>query len=90
MKSLHLVISGRVQGVGYRDWMVGEAARLGLSGWVRNLGAEQVEALVSGPDDAVRAAVAACHRGPRYASVTTVEADPASPVTGKFQRLPSV
>ena len=55
---MHLVISGRVQRVWYRDWMVAEARVLGVSGRVRNRGDGQVEALVSGADDAVDQLVA--------------------------------
>ncbi len=71
---MHLVISGRVQRVWYRDWMVAEARVLGVSGWVRNRGDGQVEALVSGADDAVDQLVAACHRGPERAKVRGIEA----------------
>jgi acylphosphatase len=71
-------ISGRVQGVGYRDWTRHKAASLGLSGWVRNLASGDVEALFSGPADAVERMLAACHRGPPIAhvdAVTVTESD---------------
>jgi acylphosphatase len=71
---MHLLISGRVQRVWYRDWMVAQARALGVSGWVRNRGDGQVEALVSGPDDAVDRLIAACHRGPERAKVSGIEA----------------
>lgn len=74
-----LVISGRVQGVGFRYWTAREAERRDLSGWVRNLPDGTVEALVSGSEPAVRDMVAACERGPRLANVVSVEASPAEP-----------
>ena len=46
-----LTISGRVQGVGYRDWTITTAQRLGLTGWVRNRMDGAVEALIVGDDD---------------------------------------
>jgi acylphosphatase len=83
-------MSGRVQGVGYRDWMVAEAARFGVSGWVRNLGDAQVEAVVQGDDAAVDALTAACRRGPAYARVDDVECQESESVAKPgFVRLPS-
>lgn len=72
-----LCISGRVQGVGYRDWLVRQALRLELCGWVRNRPDRTVQALVAGEAAAVQAMIAACHRGPLLARVTAVEDAPA-------------
>jgi acylphosphatase len=69
----HLRISGRVQGVGFRYSMAGEAGRLGVTGWVRNRRDGTVEAVVDGAQDAVDAILAWARRGPRGASVTDVE-----------------
>jgi acylphosphatase len=79
MKAKRLVISGRVRGVGYRDWMVAQATRLGVSGWVRNRGDGSVEALVAGETPAVEELVRACRRGPRLATVTTINEEMAEP-----------
>ena len=91
MKTLHLLISGGVQGVGYRDWMVGQAARLGIAGWVRNHHAGHVEAMVHGDEDAVAALVRACRQGPPHARVTDIAVAEASWSGGQgFGRYPSV
>lgn len=86
-----LLISGRVQGVGYRAWLLREAARLGLRGWVRNVGAAQVEAVLCGPADAVAAAVALCWTGPGPAHVVSVNREAcAVPAGTGFEQRPSV
>jgi acylphosphatase len=72
----HLTISGRVQGVGYRDWMNTTARRLGLSGWVRNRTDGAVEALIVGDDQAVGEMIDACRRGPTMARVDNVDIEP--------------
>ncbi len=46
---LHLRVTGRVQGVGFRNFVQVMAARSGLNGWVRNLGYDQVELMAEGP-----------------------------------------
>lgn len=72
MRTVRLLISGRVQGVGYREWARQQAAALGLSGWVRNLRDGRVEAAASGPDDQVQAFLAAVRRGPSLGRVDDV------------------
>jgi len=74
----HLVITGRVQGVGYRLWAKREARRLGLRGWVRNLSNGDVEALAVGEAAQVDAFVQACHTGPSMARVSSVRREPAA------------
>ena len=65
----HLVISGRVQGVGFRFAMTREATRLGLAGWVRNCRNGTVEALIAGPAEAVADMLAWARHGPAPAQV---------------------
>lgn len=79
MSCKRLVISGRVQGVGYRAWAREKAAELGIEGWVRNLADGSVEALISGTADAVEEMARACRRGPRFAQVTKIEEEIADP-----------
>ena len=71
-----LTISGRVQGVGYRDWAIGTGLRLGLTGWVRNRSDGAVEALIVGEDEAVGQMIEACRRGPPLARVDEIDVDP--------------
>ena len=73
MKAHHLIIGGRVQGVGYRDWLMKLARAHGLSGWVRNRTDGRVEALLAGPEPAVAAVLLACRRGPPLALVDNIE-----------------
>lgn len=66
-------VSGAVQGVGFRHFTWRQAVRLGLSGWVRNLSDGQVEAVAQGDPQHLAKFEAELRRGPRMASVTTVE-----------------
>lgn len=75
-KTLHLRIAGRVQGVGYRAWLCGEARSRGLTGWVRNRSDDTVEAVVSGPSQTVDDIVNLCRDGPPAALVSGVETAP--------------
>lgn len=91
MKQVRIIVSGRVQGVWFRGWTVDEAQARGLSGWVRNRRDGTVEALLHGPEAAVEAMVAACHRGPPAAKVTAVDVSPADePVPDGFEQRPTV
>jgi acylphosphatase len=69
MVSRHFQVSGRVQGVGFRYSMQSEAARLGLTGWVRNRRDGSVEALVQGDEEAVAKLTEWARRGPAGAHV---------------------
>jgi acylphosphatase len=73
LEGRHVWISGRVQGVFFRDSCAREARRLGLAGWVRNLADGRVEAAFEGPADAVDLMVQWCGRGPPRAVVTGIE-----------------
>ena len=79
MSSKRLIISGRVQGVGYRAWMADQANTLGIDGWVRNTADGSVEALISGTADAVEELARNCRRGPRFAQVEAIEEEIAPP-----------
>ena len=76
MLQARLTISGRVQGVGYRDWALETGLRLGLTGWVRNRRDGAVEALIVGDEDAVGQMIEACRRGPSAARVEEIDVDP--------------
>ncbi|MEQ9042665.1 MAG: acylphosphatase [Alphaproteobacteria bacterium] len=73
MRKVLLRIHGRVQGVCYRAWTIGEATRRGLAGWVRNRRDGTVEALLAGDEDKIHEMVEACWQGPPAADVTEIE-----------------
>jgi acylphosphatase len=69
---LHVTISGRVQGVGYRAWVEYQAVASHLEGWVRNRRDGSVEAVFAGAPHAVAEMVALCRHGPPGARVADV------------------
>jgi acylphosphatase len=73
VRTIHLCIRGRVQGVGFRDALSREAERLGLTGWVRNRTAGDVEAVAQGAPAGLDALVAWARRGPPAARVERVD-----------------
>ena len=73
-----VVISGRVQGVGFRWSCRRMAAAQGVAGWCRNLVDGRVEACFEGPPEAVEQAVSWCRTGPPSAIVTAVDITPES------------
>ncbi|HEX8365758.1 MAG TPA: acylphosphatase [Allosphingosinicella sp.] len=77
MAARRLLVSGRVQGVFYRNWTVAEARALGLAGWVRNLRSGDVEILAIGPEQVIGALAALCRTGPPGARVDQVRVEPA-------------
>lgn len=70
---LRVLISGRVQGVGFRAWTVTKATSLGLQGWVRNTKDGQVEAVFSGEHEVINIIIEHCKQGPESARVDAIE-----------------
>ena len=73
--TVHLVVTGLVQGVGYRESMLAVARALDVNGWVRNRADNGVEAVVQGDEEDVERVIAWCHNGPPDARVDRVKAD---------------
>jgi acylphosphatase len=83
---VHVVIRGRVQGVGYRAWVEDQATLNGLEGWVRNRQDNSVEAVFAGPAQDVAEMVALCRKGPPAARVDAVTETPAGADQLKLRR----
>jgi acylphosphatase len=77
--AFHVRVTGRVQGVGFRDWTRRRAEGLGLKGWVRNEADGAVTALIEGDDARIAEMMASLHKGPAMARVDRVETTPAVP-----------
>jgi acylphosphatase len=73
MHAKRLLVSGIVQGVGFRYFVRRAARALGLRGWVRNLRDGRVEAIAAGPEDALRQLIEQVRSGPGGAHVTGLE-----------------
>jgi acylphosphatase len=69
---LHLIVSGRVQGVGFRFSAYDEAKELALAGWVRNIAGGEVEIVAEGSRENLQMLAAWAHLGPPSAHVTQV------------------
>ena len=83
-KRVRVLVSGDVQGVGFRWWARDTANGLGVDGWVRNRSDGRVEAVFEGAPEAVDQAVSWCGAGPRWATVSGVEVldEPPEGMTG--------
>ena len=97
LRVVHLVVKGRVQGVGFRVFVEEEASARSLDGWVRNRRDGSVEAVAAGSREAVESLIEALRRGPPAARVDAVEvkeADQAAlgahPFRRGFSLLPTV
>ena len=73
------VVSGRVQGVGFRYFVSDRAGLEGIHGYVRNLADGRVEAIVEGDEEAVERLERAIRRGPPTARVDAVDVEPLVP-----------
>ena len=95
MKSVRVIVTGRVQGVWYRAWTCEQATSLGLRGWVRNRYDGCVEAVFCGEPEDIDRMIDACRQGPPLARVENLEttdcAPPEYPADGvAFVTLPTV
>lgn len=75
MLQVHIFVTGRVQGVGYRRFVRYHARKLGLTGWVQNLPDRRVEAVLQGPKEQIVNLLKLCKKGPLLAEVTAIQED---------------
>jgi acylphosphatase len=73
VKRTHLIISGRVQGVGFRYFCMEQAEGLGLTGYARNQTDGTVEVEAQGAEDKLEEFIRALHEGPRLAQITEIQ-----------------
>ena len=69
----HLIISGKVQGVGFRYWMQNLAIKKNISGWVKNKMSGDVEALIVGQEKEIQELIKLCETGPSSANIDRVQ-----------------
>jgi acylphosphatase len=81
----HLIISGKVQNVGFRSMARWKARKLGLKGWVRNVG-DDVEAVIEGDETLVRQMIRWCRKGPENADVEDIKIE-FEDYTGEFENF---
>lgn len=84
LQRLYAIVEGRVQGVGFRNFVLEAALSLGLNGWVRNRWDDSVEVVAEGEEEALDKFLQKLRRGPRAAYVTGVNQD-WQPATGEFR-----
>ena len=69
----HLLIFGKVQGVGFRYWLYEKAIKKNISGWVKNRISGEVEVLLIGNNEDVNELIKQCGKGPHSSNVTQVK-----------------
>jgi acylphosphatase len=85
MMAIRFIVTGRVQGVGYRYFVMREADALGITGFARNLPDGSVEVVSEGSEGALEIFAGRLAQGPAFATVESVERSEApSPKTGSF------
>ena len=77
---VHIWVTGRVQGVGFRAFVLQSGLLFGLTGWVRNLGYDQVETVAEGRRDSVDLFIEAVKSGPRASRVDDTRVDWEMPI----------
>lgn len=92
IKTLDIVVCGRVQKVGYRGWALSTANRLGVFGWVKNLPNGNVEMIIRGEEAQLDKMVVDCNKGPALARVdnmvvSEIKSDAYATLDGGFKIL---
>lgn len=80
MKTVHVIIEGRVQGVFFRDYTQRQAKELKISGWVRNLPEGSVEAVLSGKTKNIDTMIEWFHKGSPLSIVKSVDVEEVLPI----------
>lgn len=83
LERLRIVITGRVQGVGYRWWFQNRAMEIGLTGWVRNRTNGAVEAEIQGTPDQLETLIRSAWQGPPLAKVILIDRNSIGAVDGE-------
>ena len=83
---IHIWVSGRVQGVGFRAFVASNAVKIGVTGWVRNVGWNTVEALAEGSPEQIARFVAMVKTGPSASRVDESRVEDEAP-TGEFTKF---
>jgi len=78
---IHLIVKGKVQGVGYRNNAKRRADQLGLRGWIKNLSNGSVEIIAQGSEKKIEEFVAWCQKGPIISTVEEVQIEKQEPDT---------
>ena len=73
MKKIHIVITGKVQGVGFRYWLYQIANEKNVYGWVKNINTNEVEAVFLGEEKKVDEIIKLCRKGPTSSNVVSVK-----------------
>jgi acylphosphatase len=73
MQRIHLIISGDVQGVGFRAWVVRQAKKLGVSGWVKNRDDGSVEIVAEGLKNKLEELAKLCRHGPEVSWIEALD-----------------
>jgi len=89
MQTRHLVVTGRVQGVGFRNYMAVKARQFRITGWVRNRHDGSVEVMIQGAPADVEAMIVRAHRGPPKSAVASVAISEGTGIYTDFVTLPT-
>ena len=92
LRNVHILVDGRVQGVGFRYFVKNKAAELHITGWVRNRFDERIEILAQGTETDLTRFIAAVRIGPESALVTELVTDwpPTDVRFDRFSVAPSI